>query len=80
MSFNKINEDLFGLIEGLKPGSDYNEKTNLVEDLNFDSLDMISFLFEVQSMFDIKIPDEDIDAHKLFKLDNLCDYITKKIK
>jgi acyl carrier protein len=78
MSYNNTKDGLFELIEDLRPGTKFNEKLNLVEDLNFDSLDLISFLFEVQSKFDVKIPDEDIDTYKLFKIDNLCNYIEKK--
>ena len=80
MSSNKIKDGLFELIESLRPGTKFTEKLNLVEDLNFDSLDLISFLFEVQSKFNVKIPDEDIDSYKLFRMDNLSDYIEKKIK
>ena len=79
MSSNKIKDGLFELIESLRPGTKFTEKLNLVEDLNFDSLDLISFLFEVQSKFNVKIPDEDIDSYKLFRMDNLSDYIEKKI-
>jgi len=78
MSSNKIKDGLFEIIESLRPGTKYNDKLNLIEDLNFDSLDSISFLFEVQSKFDVKIPDEDIDTHKLYRIDNLCNYIEKK--
>ena len=78
MSSNRIRDGLFELLEDLRPGTKFNEKLNLVEDLNFDSLDLISFLFEVQSKFDVKIPDEYIDTYKLFKIDNLCNYIERK--
>lgn len=81
MSSNKnvnIKEGLFELIKSIKPSNELNEKINLIEDLKFDSLDLISFLFEVQSKFDVKIPDEDIDSYKLFKVENLCNYIEKK--
>ena len=78
MSSNKIRDGLFELLESLRPGTEFNEKLNLVEDLNFDSLDLISFLFEVQSKFNVKIPDEDIDKFKLFRIDNLCNYIENK--
>ena len=79
MTSNKIRDGLFELLESLRPGTKFNEQLNLVEDLNFDSLDLISFLFEVQSKFNIKIPDEDIDSFKLFQIDNLCNYIQNKI-
>ena len=51
---------------------------NLVDDLNMDSLDAISFLFEVENEFRVKIPEEDIDQLELFNLNKLYDYISKK--
>ena len=39
MSSNKIKDGLFEIIESLRPGTKYNDKLNLIEDLNFDSLD-----------------------------------------
>ena len=44
-----------------------------------DSLDAISFLFEVEQEFDIKIPESDIDLFGLFHLKKLDDYIESKI-
>ena len=53
---------------------------NLVDDLNMDSLDAISFLFEVENEFRVKIPESDIDQLGLFDLNKLHDYISKKNK
>jgi acyl carrier protein len=53
---------------------------NLVDDLNMDSLDAISFLFEVENEFNVKIPESDIDQLGLFDLNKLHDYISKKNK
>jgi acyl carrier protein len=52
---------------------------NIVDDLNMDSLDAISFLFEIEKEFDIKIPEEDIDELNLFNLSKLYDYISEKL-
>ena len=51
---------------------------NIIDDLNMDSLDAISFLFEVENEFRVKIPEEDIDQLELFNLNKLYDYISKK--
>jgi acyl carrier protein len=53
---------------------------HLIEDLNIDSLDAISFLFEIEQELDIEIPEEDIDVHELLQLRKLHDYVSKKIK
>lgn len=52
--------------------------THIIDDLNMDSLDAISFLFEVENEFDIKIPEEDIDRLGLFNLNILHNYISEK--
>ena len=74
-----IEKDLLNLIKQVRPSVKFKKKLNLVDDLSFDSLDLISFFFEVQSKFEIKIPDDDIDKYKLFSLDNLCSYVEKKL-
>jgi len=52
---------------------------NIIDDLNMDSLDAISFLFEVENKFNVKVPEEDIDEFDLFNLKQLHDYISKKL-
>lgn len=36
-------------------------ETNLLEDLNADSLDAVEIIMNIEEEFDMKIPDEDID-------------------
>ena len=57
-----------------------NLNVNIIDDLNMDSLDAISFLFEVENKFNVKVPEEDIDEFDLFNLKRLHDYMSKKIK
>jgi acyl carrier protein len=52
---------------------------HLMEDLNMDSLDSISFLFEVELEFDIQIPEKDIDKYNLFHLKSLYGYVGTKL-
>lgn len=52
---------------------------NLVDDLNMDSLDAISFLFEVENEFNIKISEENIDRLGLFDLNKLHNYISEEL-
>ena len=35
----------------------------LINDLGFDSLDMVDFIVELEDMFDIEIKDDDLDDH-----------------
>jgi acyl carrier protein len=56
-----------------------NLNVNIIDDLNMDSLDAISFLFEVENEFNIKIPEEDIDKLDLFNLNKLYDYVSRQL-
>lgn len=56
-----------------------NLNVHLIDDLNMDSLDAISFLFEVEQEFGIKIPEPDIDTFGLFHLKKLDEYIKSKL-
>ena len=52
---------------------------NIIDDLNMDSLDAISFLFEVENEFNIKISEENIDRLGLFDLNKLHNYISEEL-
>lgn len=74
-----IEKKLEIILKSIKPLAEYREDMNLQSDLNMDSLDVMSFLFEVEAQCNIKVPEEDIDAKRLLNLGNLCSYIHNKI-
>jgi acyl carrier protein len=75
----KNNKDVLRLIASSASHKDVSDlNVNIIDDLNMDSLDAISFLFEVENEFRVKIPEEDIDQLELFNLNKLYDYISKK--
>ena len=47
--------------ENIKP------ETNLKDDLNLDSLDMIEVVYEVEDHFDVQIPEESIKEIRTFQ-------------
>lgn len=53
----KILEDASGY-EGVKP---MDESKRLVDDLNFDSLDMVETVMDLEDEFDIRISNEDAE-------------------
>jgi acyl carrier protein len=59
---------------------DYSESANLRENFNFDSLEVIKFLLELENELNIEIPEEDIDAFELMNLGKLNAYLSNKIK
>ena len=56
--------------------SEITENATFLEDLGFDSLDVSTLLQDVEDMFDIRIPDEDLD--KIATVGELVDYIAAK--
>ncbi|OHE76676.1 MAG: hypothetical protein A3F67_00930 [Verrucomicrobia bacterium RIFCSPHIGHO2_12_FULL_41_10] len=75
-----IQELLESILKAENPLAAYRDEANLRDDLNLDSLDIISFLFEIEIRAKIKIPEADIDSHQLFVLGNLRRYIERKIE
>ena len=53
------------------------EETNFSEDLNADSIDLTDFIMELETEFDIEIPDEDLE--KLKTVRDSVDYIQKQL-
>lgn len=53
------------------------EKTSFQEDLNADSIDITDFIMELESAFDVEIPDEDLE--KIKTVGNAADYIQKRL-
>ena len=53
------------------------EKTSFQEDLNADSIDITDFIMELESEFDVEIPDEDLE--KIRTVGDASDYIQKRL-
>lgn len=52
-------------------------ESNLVEDLNADSLDIVELIMDVEQEFDIAIPDEDLTAVAIVQ--DIVGYIEKQL-
>ena len=51
---NKV-EELLDILKGLKPGVDFENEKNLIEDRLLDSLDVMNLTVELNDEFDIEI-------------------------
>ena len=73
-------EKLQQIIKEIKPSVEtVNKDSDLGKDLAFDSLDTINFLFEVEKVFNIKIPESDISENELVKINKIMKYIEKRV-
>ena len=76
----EIIKRLHQIVKEVKPSINaFNENSNLREDLGLDSLDTISFFFEIEKAFDINIPESDITENELINIDNIIKYIEKGV-
>lgn len=76
----EIIKRLHQIMKEIKPSINaLNENSNLSKDLGLDSLDTISFFFEVEKAFNIKMSESDIAENKLLNIDKLIKYIEKRV-
>jgi len=68
----KIVSDQVGVSE-----SDIKSESSFIEDLGADSLDTVELVMALEEEFSIEIPDE--DAEKIKTVQNVIDYVRKKI-
>lgn len=78
---DQIYEDLLNILTeelGVSP-TDVNPTLDIRDDLQFDSLQLYSFIITVEEAYDIRITDEQIDkVHTMNDLvDMVCDIISK---
>jgi len=77
---DEIYQKIEQIIKEMKPSVKILKKEfNLRNDLNLDSLDTISFFFEVEKAFGIKISEKDIMENSLLNIERLIEFINKKI-
>lgn len=62
-----IAEQLVVDIEDIKPES------NIIDDLNADSLSVVEILMAIEEEFGLKVPDEDVPSLKTIK--DIADYV-----
>ena len=56
-----------------------NEDTKLSNDLEFDSLTIFEAVVEIESTFDIEIPDEYLDVEELDKVGNIIEIVNQLV-
>ncbi len=54
------------------------EDATFMEDLGLDSLDISTLLQDVETMFDVRIPDDDLDS--IQTVGDLVEYLHKKLQ
>ncbi len=57
----------------------YSDDSELVGDLGFDSLDLVSFLAQIEQSWNFVIPDEDFSIERFSTVGSVRKYIKNKI-
>lgn len=70
MTFDKIKEII---ADQLQTDAEIKPETNLMKDLEADSLDAVEIIMEIESEFDMEIPDE--EAEKFQSIDDIVKYV-----
>ena len=73
---NKV-EELLDILKGLKPGVDFENEKNLIEDRLLDSLDVMNLTVELDDEFDIEITPLDILPENFKSIETIYALITR---
>lgn len=76
---NKIKEIIMETVD-MGDLSDVSETENLVESKGLNSMDAISILVAVEDAFDIEIDDQDLSAELIQTIENISNYVIKKVE
>ena len=74
-----LEKKLKSLIMEYKEGVVENEitnKTNLIDDLHFDSVELIQFIVRLEEEFNIELDDDDLEIEKIVVFDELVKVIS----
>lgn len=70
-------DELLEILEGLKPGVDFKNEKNLIDDKILDSLDVMNLTVELNDEFDIEITPLDILPENFQSVDTIYALITR---
>lgn len=73
---NRMDE-LLDILKDLKPGVDFENQTNLIEDRILDSLDVMNLVVELNDEFDIEITPLDILPENFKSVETMYSLITR---
>ena len=73
---NKV-EELLDILKGFKPGVDFENEKNLIEDRLLDSLDVMNLTVELNDEFDIEITPLDILPENFKSIETIYALITR---
>lgn len=73
-----LNNILMKKAKGISENYEFNSSTNLIKDLNFDSLQMIELMVEIENQFNIEIEEDELIMDNFVDYGQLFDYLLQK--
>ena len=70
-------EDLIKILSEIKPGVDFEEEENLMEDEILDPFDIVSLVAKIDEEFDVEITPKDLVPENFKSAKTIYDLITK---
>lgn len=77
MYMDEKMEDLIKILSEIKPGVDFEEEENLMEDEILDSFDIVSLVAKIDEEFDVEITPKDLVPENFKSAKTIYDLITK---
>ncbi|MEW6219293.1 MAG: phosphopantetheine-binding protein [Thermodesulfobacteriota bacterium] len=74
----EIRTKIEEIITGIKGRVDFDKGERLQNDLGMDSLDMITFFFDLEKAFSIPVKEEDIGQYQLTIMTNVVNYVASR--
>lgn len=73
-------EQLLAILKEIKPGFEFDGRTDLVDSSDLDSFDVISLVSEISEVFDVDIPVEDIVPENFNSLEAMMAMINRQLE
>ncbi|MCM1568122.1 MAG: acyl carrier protein [Roseburia sp.] len=73
-------EQLMKILAEIKPGFDFEGRTDLVESGDLDSFDVISIVTEVNEAYDIEVPIDEIEPENFESVDAMMEMINRLVE
>ena len=73
-------EELLDILTGLHPDVDYDSCTTLVDDKILDSFDIITIISEIDNVFDVAVPAEEIIPENFNSAEAIYNLIQKLLE
>ena len=74
-----MKEEIIKIIAGISevPEKSINENTNLLADLDLESLDLVTLISEIESKYELEIPDKEIK--KIQTVGDIINYLSSHV-